>query len=235
MNKYKKKQIEYMNSFGDIPINYNDRLLWMIDKYRINQTIADQIIAQRDDMLRTLSYNFYKVVLYELPEGAKRPRFRFCKSNVAKGATNGFIHVYSPDALAGFKQMRQLVTENEIYYIDNLIHTPCTVIFNAYFKTPSYFSKREVFLSEIGLENPVTKPDFDNIAKKYSDMYNSNVWIDDALTISGQVNKFYSILPRVEVDLYFLNMLQNKHQYDSIVKRVENPEDVKYYTFKPSI
>lgn len=235
MNKYKKKQIEYMNSFGDIPINYNDRLLWMVDKYKINKETANQIIAQRDDMLKTLSYNFYKVVLYERPEGAKRPRFRFCKANVAKGAANGFIHVYSPDAAAGFKQMRQLVTSNEIYYIDQLIHTPCIVTFNAYFKTPSYFNKKEVFLAEIGIENPWTKPDFDNIAKKYSDMYNSNVWIDDALTISGTVNKFYSILPRVEIDLRFLNMLQNKHQYDSIVNRVENPDTVKYYTFNENI
>lgn len=231
MNKYQKKQMEYLNKYGDIPIDYKERLLWMMDYYKITDQQSKEILQQRDDMLNSLYYNNYKVVLYELPEGAKRPRFRFCKSNISNGAREGFIHVYSPDASAGFRQMKRLIAENELYYLDQLINTPCTIIFNAYFKTPSNFNKKEIFLAEIGLENPITKPDFDNIAKKYSDMYNSNIWIDDALTISGTVNKFYSILPRVEIDLYFMNMLQNKHQYNSIINRVQNPELLKYYNF----
>lgn len=231
MNKYQKKQMEYLNTYGDIPIEYRERLLWMMDYFKINDAQAQEIIAQRDDMMKSLYYNNYKVVLYEIPEGAKRPRFRFCKGTITSGAREGFVHVYSPDASAGSAQMKRLVSENELYHLDQLICTPCTVVFNAYFKTPSYFNKKEIFLAEIGMENPLTKPDYDNIAKKYSDMYNSNVWIDDMLTISGTVNKLYSILPRVEIDLYFMNMLQNKHQYNSISKRILNPDGVDYYKF----
>lgn len=228
MNKYERKQQEYISKYGDIPLDYNERLLWMMDYYKINNKLAQEILSQRDDMLNQLQYYNYKVILYEEPEGAKRPRFRFCKKSITSGARDGFIHVYSPDASAGSNQMRKLVTENELYHLDRLICTPCVVTFNAYFKTPSYFNRKEIFLAEIGLEDPFTKPDFDNIAKKYSDMYNSNVWIDDALTKSGTVNKFYSILPRVEVDLYFLNMFQNRHQYNSISKRTD-VTDIPYY------
>lgn len=232
MNKYEKKRIEYLNKYGDIPVDYNERLLYMMDYYNITKTQADEIIAQRDDMLKSLNFFNYKVVLYEEPEGAKRPRFRFCKNTITSGASQGFVHVYSPDASAGHNQLRKIIESNELYQLDNLIYTPCIVTFDAYFKTPSYFNKKEVFLAEIGLENPLTKPDFDNIAKKYSDMYNSNVWIDDALTTTGVVHKYYSILPRVEIYLSFLNMFQNKHQYNSLIKRVNNPEQLNYYKFK---
>ena len=44
----------------------------------------------------------------------------------------------------------------------------------------------------------------DNIGKKYSDMFNSNIWLDDKLVISGTVNKFLSELPRVEIYVRYL-------------------------------
>lgn len=231
MNKSQKKQLEYFDKYGDIPVDYNERLLWMMDYYKINQKQAQDIISQRDDMINQLQYFTYKVILYEEPEGAKRPRFRFCKKSISSGALDGFVHVYSPGASEGHNKLRRLLDSNEIYQLDSLVNTPCRIVFNAYFKTPSYFNKAEKFLAEVGLENPITKPDWDNIGKKYSDMYNSNVWIDDALTIGGQVNKYYSILPRVEVDLYFLNMYQNKHQYNNMIKRVEDLTRLQYYQY----
>ena len=58
-------------------------------------------------------------------------------------------------------------------------------------------------------------------------MFNSNIWLDDTLVISGTVNRYYSILPRVEIKLRYLNMLQNKYQYNSINKRIT--EDAIYF------
>jgi hypothetical protein len=84
-------------------------------------------------------------------------------------------------------------------------------------------------LAELGIIRPITKPDFDNLEKKYSDMYNGNVWLDDALVIESSMAKYYSILPRVEISLRYLNMLYNRIQYDSVVKRVENADNVTYF------
>ena len=50
-------------------------------------------------------------------------------------------------------------------------------------------------------------------------MYNSNVWIDDALTIDARIGKYYSILPRVEIDLKYLNAVFCKQQFDNITNR----------------
>ena len=57
-------------------------------------------------------------------------------------------------------------------------------------------------------------------------MYNSNVWIDDCLTIKGTVYKFYSVLPRVEINLNYLNAVYNKKQYDSIINRKDFTENM---------
>ena len=66
------------------------------------------------------------------------------------------------------------------------------------------FNSTDTYLAELGLIRPLLKPDFDNIAKKYSDMYNGNVWLDDSLVIDGRIRKYYSILPRVEIRLRYI-------------------------------
>ena len=125
--------------------------------------------------------------------------------------------------------MKRLMNE-EIYELQDLIYQPCDVQYNVFFKTPSYYNTEQKILAEIGLDRPINKPDWDNIGKKYSDMYNGNVWVDDSCVVSGTVNKFYSILPRIEINLNFLNCLYNKHQAKSMQKRT--PQDIIYFERK---
>ena len=113
--------------------------------------------------------------------------------------------------------------------MDRLIYTPCSIEFDAFFKTPASFNSIDTYLAELGCIRPICKPDFDNIEKKYSDMYNGNIWLDDSLVVDGIVRKYYSILPRVEIHLRYLNMLYNKYQYNSMIKRVEKGSNVDYF------
>ena len=83
-------------------------------------------------------------------------------------------------------------------------------------------------LAEMGMIRPLSKPDFDNVEKKYSDMYNGNIWIDDSIVISSSFNKYYSELPRIEITLRYMNMLYNKYQYKSISKRL-GQNDIKFF------
>ena len=80
----------------------------------------------------------------------------------------------------------------------------------------------------MGMIRPLSKPDFDNVEKKYSDMYNGNIWIDDSIVISSSFNKYYSELPRIEITLRYMNMLYNKYQYKSISKRL-GQNDIKFF------
>lgn len=229
MKSRKQKQLEYEEKFSDIPKDYTERLLWMYDKYNINDKKAENIIAKRNAMIQSLEYGDLFIILYENPEGSPRPRFRLVnrKNFINEAMTNGqFVHVYSITGKEDNMFMKRLI-DNDLIAISNMIFTPCIVEYNAYLKTPSVFNAEDKFLAEIGLIRPITKPDWDNIGKKYSDMSNHNLWLDDNLVISGTVNKFYSILPRVEIKLRFLNMLYNKYQYRSISNKVE--DEVKYF------
>lgn len=222
MSNLKKKQQDYQLKYGDIPLNYKDRLEYLIDKCKLSNIDMDYILFERDRRMNSLYYTTIKVILYQIPQGAKRPRYRFVnRKNLISAAIEnpGYIHVYSPDAASNHDYMKKLITQQDFIQLDHLICTPCDVHYKAYFPTPKSFNKVETFMAEMGLNRPLTKPDFDNIEKLYSDMYNSNVWIDDALTIDATIGKYYSILPRVEIELNYLNAVFCKQQFDSIINR----------------
>lgn len=216
-----QKLNEYDEKYNHIPRDFKERLDWMVDRYNITPNKMDEIINKKRNMEYYLQYTRLKVVLYEDPEGAKRPRFRIIgKNNYMNAAMESpqFVHVYSPNAADDNKYMHQLVNE-ELEGLQWFVQTPCMVNINAYVKTPSSFNSVDTFLAEIGLHRKIIKPDWDNIGKKYSDMFNMNVWLDDDLVISGTANKYYSILPRIEIYIDYLNYATNYYQYSKITNR----------------
>lgn len=229
MATVKQRQKEYEAKYSDIPLNYNDRIAYIINKFNLSYNEMIDILKERDRRKNNLYYTTISVVLYQIPQGAKRPRYRFVnRSNLINAAISnpGYVHVYSPDAADNSNYMKRLVTNNEILGISNLICTPCDVHYRAFFPTPKSYNKQETLLAELGLNRPLVKPDFDNIEKLYADMYNGNVWIDDALTIDATIGKYYSILPRVEIDLSYLNAVYCKQQYENIINRKDYEESM---------
>lgn len=233
MKSRKQKAILYETKYADIPKDYHERLEYMYNKYKITPSKAAKIIDLRNNMMQSFHYSdeLY-IVLYEEPEGSPRPRARYInKNNITRLAKQypGYIQIYSPSGPSDRKFLKQIVTDNELLQVDQLICTPCIVRYEAYFHTPSQFNSIDTYLAELGIIRPISKPDFDNIEKKYSDMFNGNIWLDDALVIESSMAKYYSILPRIEIRLRFLNLLYNKAQYDSISKRLTDSSNVDYY------
>ena len=138
-----------------------------------------------------------------------------------------FIHVYSPTGSEDNNYMKRLLTTEEFSFLDQFIYTPCNVLYRTFFRTPSNFNSIDKYLAELGIHTPITKPDWDNIGKKYSDMTNQNLWVDDRLVIRGTVEKWYSVLPRVEITIDYLNMLTHQYQAESIMKSYNG--DVRYF------
>jgi len=227
MNKRKTrkdKAQDYENRYSHIPVDYAERLSWLYDKLHITEAEAYRLSMARSYMMASLKYTTFNVILFEVPEGSPRPRFRLInRANLANMAiaNPNFVHVYSPTGYEDNSYMKRLIDEGELRQLDSLIYTPCVIDICAFLKTPSIYNKEETIMAEIGLDRPITKPDFDNIAKKYCDMFNKNIWLDDALVVSGSVHKFYSVLPRIEIRIQYLNMFYNKHQYKSMVNKVD--------------
>lgn len=216
-----QKQVKYNENYGHIPIDYNDRLSWMFDEYKLSVAKCNEILEKRDQMMQNLFFTDLNINLFEEPEGSKRSRFRIInRTNFASAAISNpsFVHVYTPDASSDNAHMKRL-TEDGLVELEQMICTPCMVHYKTYIKTPSSFSVTDKFLAEIGLSRPIVKPDWDNMGKKYSDMSNANIWLDDSFVISGTVDKFYSILPRIEINIKYLNMVYNKYQYNSVSNR----------------
>lgn len=230
MKKRKDKQKKYDRLFNDIPRDYNERLEWLSNKLHLNSMKMDTIVGKYNTMKERLYFKRFFIVLYEIPEGSPRPRFRLVNRKNLRNmaiANPNFIHVYSPVGAEDNKYMKRLLTKDEFKEFTNLIYTPCIVDYKAFFKTPSSFNSVEKYLAELGVYTPISKPDWDNIGKKYCDMTNENLWVDDRLVIQGTVEKLYSVLPRVEITIDFLNMLQNRHQAESIRKIYQ--DDIRYF------
>lgn len=223
----KIKQQEYQTKYGGIPTDYYERLNYMCDKYNVSEKKFDEILSKKNEMLNNLYYKDLKVVLYEEPEGAVRPRTRIItpKNYMTEAIKNSaYVHVYSPNAADDSNYLKRLIND-ELIQLQEFIMTPCIITFDSYFPLPSTISVVDKFMAEIGLKRPGVKPDWDNIGKKYSDMYNSNIWLDDSYTITGIVNKYYSELPRVEIYLRYLNALYDKKMLDSVIKRKDYTGD----------
>ena len=217
-----------------IPKDYQERINWIIDTYKISDAKLKDIIDTKNKMLQQMYYMpELFVVIYEIPEGSPRPRARFIKSKgnniLANARSNpGFIQVYSITGAADKKFMQEFKTNSDFNFLESLIYTPCSVKYDAYFKTPSIFNSKEKMLAELGMIRPLSKPDFDNVEKKYSDMYTGNIWVDDSIVIESNFNKYYSELPRIEITLRYMNMLYNKYQYKSVSKRL-GLDDIKFF------
>ena len=192
----KEKQKIYDEKYNNIPRDYIDRLDYIINKYDISEKQFSDIIYRKRNMEYNLNFLDFKLILYEIPEGTPRHRYRIInKSNYMNAAISmpNYVHVYQPNAKEDSIFMKRLVDE-ELNNLNIFIQTPCIIEINNYFPMPSNYNPSDILISEYGLNWAAKKPDWDNIGKKYSDMYNNNIWLDDKLVISGTTNKFYSIL-----------------------------------------
>ena len=58
-------------------------------------------------------------------------------------------------------------------------------------------------------------------------MTNKNLWVDDRLVVKGTVEKWYSILPRVEITIDYLNIIPNIKQAENIKKSYDG--EIRYF------
>ena len=103
-----------------------------------------------------------------------------------------------------------------------MISTPCKVDLRIYSKTPTSFTKLQTCLAEIGLLRPWgATGDVDNFEKAVYDMIQPNekrkhtgIMSNDSLIIESHSQKFYSITPRYEISITYMNKIPD------IVKKI---------------
>ena len=116
---------------------------------------------------------------------------------------SGKTVLYDPAKSRDFKQYVKLVASQ--YKPQELITGPVHLELTFYQSTPKkYHTKPKQALIESGVLLPVSRPDLDNLAKGVKDSFSKIIWQDDSQVVSMLVRKFYSMTPRVEVQISYL-------------------------------
>jgi Holliday junction resolvase RusA-like endonuclease len=198
---------EYNNDYAQIETDDCLRLT----NY-MNSTFKYNDLPRLGEMIYKLKteeeYEEVSFILYEYPMKYHRHRVEWKTRRL-----------YSPNAKENhdffegiFGDLVQMKTK--------IICTPCIIDIKCYFPVPKNFNKFETVLAEMELVEYIKTPDFDNLGKSYCDMQNMITFLDDSLVIDGRIRKFYSLKPRVEINIKYKKKHSIKKNYQSIVNSI---------------
>lgn len=129
-----------------------------------------------------------KITVPGEPQGKARPRL-------------GNSHTYTPAKTKNYERLVAFMCRSQNANISFAPGKALTMDIRAYMAVPKSDTqtKRERKLS--GIMRPTKKPDWDNIGKIISDALNGIAYHDDAQIVDVRVRKYYTLSPRVEVEI----------------------------------
>lgn len=211
---------EYQEKFSSIPKDYLERLAYLYRVYPFKRSDLEQLI-KKIDALSQVYWDSITYIFYMNPKSSPRPKLN----------TKTFTF-YVKDA----KNFKQVFDDFKDQHsdMDCVISTPCTIETKSYIETPKGMSLQEMMAAELELIHHVNAPDYDNLAKTYTDMVQHTLISNDSIIFRGTSEKFYSILPRIEVTIHFMTAYDCKYNKRSVEKRKsfkENPLTLKNLDF----
>ena len=201
---------EYQDKY---PVTYSDLESALKHYFKIRKWNFDKAVKKATKKIKEIEkhrvYKTIRIILYEFPMKTDRPRH------------TRFGHTFSPNAKANNDYIRKaLKAVNKVF---KLINTPASIVIDAYLEMPTQVPPDEVLLYECKVLKVEEMPDYDNIGKCYTDMLKNNFVCDDDLFHSGTVNKYYSVMPRVEITIRYTEA----HESDYVYKRLKSRKSIK--------
>lgn len=202
----KKIEKDYQERYGNIPNDSDERFIYITNGMRITPKMNDDISYQMDN-IKNIKWNNLNFVIYLLPKATPRPRH------------NGKRNIFY---VSGAKDNKDIFKRIISDYGDiGIITTPCKFTCISYMPIPKSMSAKERILAEKGLIRPISKPDWDNLGKTYSDMIQGTLLLDDSLIVEGVSKKFYSFKPRIEIHIEYMEAHDSLYNERKIRKKVE--------------
>ena len=177
-----KEELSYSETYGHLPNTQEELIEYFETHHKIDWTRVNAL----KEHIESLEWNYLEIELPLVPKPTPRPRYSsITKTFYVKGA----------------KKTKKLVEK----HISNLglIATRVEFDLEVYQLTPSNMCVSEAYLAEKGLIRPISKPDFDNVAKTYSDAIQDVLLVNDNIINPGSVKKYYSIKPRVIIKIRY--------------------------------
>lgn len=182
-----KLEKEYKKEFGDVPKRSLERVSEFLDTHKLSR----YKVSVFDEMKRISNIEWKKesFIIYLLPKATPRPR-----------STSNGSFFYVKGAKDNKMFFRKEVDKMDLPFIT----TPCKFTCVAYMPIPKSMKPIEQLLAEYGFIRPISKPDFDNLVKTYTDMIQDVILYDDSLIVEGTSMKYYSWKPRIEFTIEYM-------------------------------
>lgn len=197
-----REESQYLEKYGKLPNTQEELLILLRGKFKLKQDKIDAEI----DRINNIPTEYLHLLIDIIPKGSPRPKYSsFTKTFYVKGAKR--LHTYFQSLI----KSNQIICTRVEYSLQVFQPTPITSMTN-----------QEVYLAEMGLIKPMSTPDWDNLAKTYTDSLQGILLLNDNIINPGHVYKYYSIKPRIVIDLkYWLDYdsqynrrkSQNSHGY----------------------
>lgn len=200
-----QEAFEYHEKYGSIPKNFMERLSWLYQETNFNEKQLKTLLEKIDE-LANVQWEELNYVFYMTPKPSPRPRY----------SSNTF-HFYVGGARLNKEIMENFVDQHS--EMECVISTPCSLDTKVYMPTPKGMNAMEKIAAELELIHNVNAPDWDNLGKNYCDMVQDVLVSNDSLVFRGCVEKFYSVLPRIEVTIRFMKSYDCKYNKRTIENR----------------
>lgn len=181
-----KIEKEYNNKYGEIPNDTCGRMSYLLEN--VNITKSNKRVTEEIQRINNIKWKTLRYTIYLLPKATPRPR----------SGKNGIFYV------KGAKDNKKFFEKYMIDQDTEIITTPTKFYCTSYFPIPKSMNNVEKICAELGFIRPVSKPDWDNIAKAYCDMCQGCLLYDDSLIIEGVSKKYYSVKPRIEIVIKYM-------------------------------
>lgn len=191
-----KKLIEYDKKYGEISKDNVERFLELLNDKNI-KTKDIKAIKDKIEAIKSITCSRLDFILYMEPEASPRPRLGKFGSFYVKGARNNNDFFSELTELLEGK-FEKIVTANRM-------------IMDMYLPIPEGMNRTDALLAELKLIRPLSRPDWDNFGKTYSDMIQKHLLLEDCLVVDGEVRKFYSLKPRIEFSIIYQDKFDSKY------------------------
>ena len=181
----------YDAQYGEIPEDADARLEFLLSHFKSDRW--KKTLPETIKRATNITWNTRKFTFYIIPKATTRPRGYMRGKHV-------HFYVKGADSHKKFiKYFLKVMKEEDIELIRTAVKFDC----NVFMPIPSSMKSVEQLCAELGFIRPMSKPDWDNLAKTYCDMINDYVISDDKNIIDGHLAKYYSIKPRIEITLQY--------------------------------
>lgn len=190
----------YKEKYEVIPNDKTGRYDYLTKNVK-NLDKLEKEVSLKIGEIENIKWNKYEYTIYLVPKPTPRPRYT---------RNGGFMYVIG--ASDNKKYFRKMIAKSDW----NIIITPTIFECKCYFPIPKSMNNVDKILAEKGYLHHVSTPDFDNLAKTYTDMIIGIVLYDDRLIFKGIIEKAYSVKPRIEVTLNFMEKPDTTYNYKKI-------------------